>query len=76
MLEPKFAPALSDDLIEGADGLADFIFGNRSAKNRRKVYHLTEQNELPTFRLGAKICGRKSVILQWIQNRERRSTAA
>jgi hypothetical protein len=66
--------SLSDDLIEGADALAEFIFGSR--KDRRKVYHLAEKGELPLFRLGAKICGRKSAILQWISEQERRASAA
>jgi hypothetical protein len=71
---PQPTHHLSDDLIEGADSLAEFIYGSR--KERRKVYHLAEKGELPLFRLGAKICGRKSAILQWIAEQERRATAA
>ena len=76
MNEDIATPALSDDLIEGAEGLAEFIFGSRSPKYRRKIYHLTEQGELPSFRLGAKIYGRKSVILKWVEDQERRALAA
>lgn len=72
--EPQSVTALSDDMIEGADGLAEFIFGD--PKKRRKVYHLAEQSDLPVFRLGSKICGRRSVILQWIAEQERRASAA
>jgi hypothetical protein len=72
--EPQSVGSLSDDLIEGADALAEFIFGGR--KERRKVYYLAEKGELPLFRLGGKICGRKSVILQWISDQERRTRAA
>jgi hypothetical protein len=72
--EPQSARPLADDLIEGADALAEFIYGHR--KERRKVYHLAEKGDLPLFRLGAKICGRKSAILKWISEQERRANAA
>ena len=44
---------LADDLLRGADEIAEFIFGN--AKHRRKVYYLTNgaKVRLPVFRMAA-----------------------
>jgi len=56
--------SLADDLIEGADELAEFLFGDR--RERRKVYRwaseVDPEHRLPTFRRGAILCGRKSTI--------------
>jgi hypothetical protein len=64
--EPEFA----NDLLRGADEIAQFLFGDR--KYRRKVYHLVATSNLPHFKLGAMICARKSVLLQWIKDQEDR----
>lgn len=61
---------LAGDLLRGADQIAAFIFGN--ASERRKVYHLAETSRLPVFRLGAVLCARRSVLMEWIENQERR----
>jgi len=70
--------SLADDLIEGADELAEFLFGDR--RERRKVYRwaseVDPEHRLPTFRRGAILCGRKSTILRHITERERRSGVA
>ncbi len=60
---------LSDDLLEGADAIAEFVFGR--AAMRRKVYHLAQDKKFPVFKLGSKICARKSTLLQWIEAQER-----
>lgn len=57
-------PRLSDDLLEGADAIAIELFGD--AKHRRKVYHLDSLGELPTFRLGAKLCCLRSKLHEHI----------
>lgn len=62
---------LSDDLLRGADQIAEFLFG--AASERRKIYHLTEKSRLPVFRLGAVLCARKSVLLSWISEQEARA---
>ncbi|MDB5616099.1 DNA-binding protein [Tardiphaga sp.] len=62
---------LASDLLEGADAIATFIYGDK--KHRRKVYHLASTNSLPTFNLGAIICARKSTLLDWIEAQEGRS---
>lgn len=59
---------LHDDLLEGAEAIAAFLYG--SASKRRKVYHLASTSRLPVFRLGSVLCARKSKILEWIAGQE------
>lgn len=63
---------LASDLLRGAGAIAVFLFG--SANERRKVYHLAETSRLPTFHLGSLLCARKSVLLQWIAEQEKRGS--
>jgi hypothetical protein len=60
--------ALASDILHGADEIAEFLYGHR--KIRRKIYALVEAKSIPHFRLGANICGRKSVLLAWIARQE------
>ena len=62
---------LADDLLRGADQIAEFLFGDRG--ERRKVYHLVEKSRLPVFRLGSVLCARKSTLTTWIEDQERRA---
>ncbi len=59
---------LADDLLRGADRIAEFIYGDQ--RHRRRIYHLAERKQLPVFRLGAVLCARRSVLLQWIAAQE------
>lgn len=68
MSEP--GPEFSEDLIRGADELAEYLFGSK--KLRRRVYHLAQTSNIPLFRLGSMICGRKSVITAWVETQEKR----
>lgn len=61
---------LADDILEGADAIAEFLFGSK--EERRRVYYLAESSKLPLFRLGAVLCARKSVLLNYITNQENR----
>jgi hypothetical protein len=61
---------LADDILEGADAIAEFLFGSRDS--RRKVYYLAECSKLPIFRLGSVLCARKSVLLGFITGQESR----
>ena len=63
-------PDFAADLLRGADQIATFLFG--SPEDRRKVYHLAETSQLPVFRLGSVLCCRRSVLLGWIAEQERR----
>ena len=62
-------PELADDILRGADEIAQYIFGD--PKQRRKVYHLAANSNMPTFKLGAMICARRSVLLKWIGDQEK-----
>jgi hypothetical protein len=62
---------LADDLLEGADAIAIYVYGDK--KHRRKVYHLAATNGLPTFHLGALVCARKSTLMEWIKAQEARA---
>jgi hypothetical protein len=61
---------LAGDILHGADQIAEFLYGKK--KCRRKVYNLVDTGQLPYFRLGASICSRKSVLLAWIDEQEKR----
>jgi hypothetical protein len=74
-MEPNTAkddslPVLADDILRGADEIAEFIFGPRGS--RRKVYYLAECTKLPIFRLGSVLCARRSVLMRWIEGQEER----
>ena len=65
-------PALGDDILQGAEAIAGFLFGD--ARLRRRVYHLTSDARfrMPHFKLGSIICARRSVLLRWIGEQENR----
>ena len=48
----------ANDLLRGADEIAQFLYGDPS--QRRKVYHLAATSKFPAFKLGSMICARKS----------------
>ena len=45
------------DLLYGVDRIADHL-----RMTRRQVYHLHDQGHLPTFKLGGKVCARRSSL--------------
>jgi hypothetical protein len=61
---------LADDLLRGADAIAEFVFG--SAKHRRKIYYYASDAKIrmPHFRIGNVVCARKSTLLAWIKQQE------
>jgi hypothetical protein len=61
---------LSGDLLKGADAIAEYLYGD--AGQRRKVYHLAETSRLPIFRLGSVLCARRSILIKWIAEQEKR----
>lgn len=60
----------ADDILCGAAAIAEFLFGSKSL--RRKVYHLANSSRLPTFKLGARICARRTVLQEYIKDQEDR----
>ena len=61
---------LANDLLRGADEIAEFIFGSR--RFRRKIYHLAATSNIPFCKIGSMIHARKSVLLKWIKDQEDR----
>ena len=59
---------LADDLIYGADKIAEFLFGH--VRFRRRVYYLVETGRLPVLRLPG-ICARKSTLTNWFAEQEK-----
>jgi hypothetical protein len=61
---------LSDDLLVGAEAIAEF-----TGFNPRQVYRYSETGHLRTFKMGALICARKSTIREDIARSEREAAA-
>ena len=59
------------DILEGAGEIAAYLYGDR--EKRRKVYHAVANGGLPVFKIGAVICARKSTLVWWIADQERRA---
>ena len=66
--ERDLEATLSDDLLYGADAIAEFMFGDRN--RRRQIYHLVQNGRLPVFKLGATLCARRSTLIAWIEAQE------
>lgn len=60
----------SKDILRGAAAIAEFLFGDRM--HRRKVFYLAERSRLPIFRFRSQLCARKSTLLKWIEEQEKR----
>jgi hypothetical protein len=69
---PAFAASRAEvcgDIFYGAGEIAAFLFGN--ARYRRRVYTRVATGKLPVF-IGANICARRSVLLEWMAEQERK----
>jgi len=66
-------PSFAQDLLRGAEEIAQYLFNDRTA--RRKIYHLVATSRLPHFKLGSMICTRKSTLEKWIDEQESRVAA-
>ncbi|MDP4006398.1 DNA-binding protein [Methylobacterium sp. NEAU K] len=67
---------LAKDLMTGAEAIARFMFGDASETNKRRVYHAASELGLPTFRIGATLCARRTTILAWITKQEQQGSEA
>jgi hypothetical protein len=56
------------DLLFGAEEISSFLFA--SPDHRRRVYHLAEKHDLPTFRIGSSLCARRGSLRRWLDDRE------
>jgi hypothetical protein len=57
------SPDFDDDILRGADEIAEFIFGDKT--HRRKILYLVKCTKLPVFRLDGVLCARRSVLLSY-----------
>jgi hypothetical protein len=69
---------LADDILEGGEEIGKFLFGDNDPNAKQKAYYLASEvppaKRIPTFRLGGKLCSRKSTLLRHITVQEQRST--
>lgn len=76
------APAsLAGDLMEGAEEIAEFLFGDRSKTSVQKVFYLASEvgpaNRPPIFKFGnQKLAARRTRLLRWFEEREQAVTQA
>lgn len=52
---------VSGDLLESAPEIAGFL-----GISERRVRYLDETNQIPTFRIGIKLCATKTKLGKWI----------
>ena len=57
---------LADDLIEGADAIGAYI-----GWKPRRVYYAAERKLIPIFRLGDRLCARKSTLKRHVEELEK-----
>ncbi|MBP2229380.1 excisionase family DNA binding protein [Azospirillum agricola] len=53
------------DLLYGAPAIAAFL-----NVRTRQAYHLIEKAGLPSFKLGGKVCARRSTLAKWLVEQE------
>ncbi len=58
--------------LDGALDFAEFLFGSRTIKNRRKVYRLANKrgSTLPVIRQGNRLLGRTVSVRRWLKEQE------
>lgn len=66
MQSVEACPPLTGDIVYGADALAREL-----GLTRRQIYHAAAFRNLPTFKIGAAVCARRSTIRAWIEQQER-----
>lgn len=69
---------LAEDLIRGGVAIGRLITPIEEADKlsdkqlARKAYHLAATSNLPVFRLGSVLCVRRSIVMEWIAQQEKR----
>jgi hypothetical protein len=61
---------IADDLLHGADAIAEFLFGSTDHRRRVYYYATAAKCRLPHFRIGSVVCARKSTLVEWISRQE------
>ncbi len=57
---------LADDILEGADKIAEFM-----GWNRRRVFYAADQKLIPTFKIGNHVCAKKSTLRKHFEDLEK-----
>jgi len=70
----KADASFAEDFLQGAEEIAFFLYGDR--KQRRRIYHLAERKQIPVFKMGNQLCGRRNTFLARIAEQERQECAA
>lgn len=60
----------NEDLLYGVPAIAGFLKLKPSA-----VYHLAAKGTLPTFKIGSKVCARRSSLSTWLAELEAKGGA-
>jgi hypothetical protein len=65
-------PEFSRDLLRGAAEIAEFLYGSRDQKLRRRLYHLITSSNLRSmfFKMGSMWCARRSTLKRWIAEQD------
>ena len=62
---PSTRTTIPGDLLYGAPAMADFI-----GITERQVRHRCDTDQLPHFKIGKTLCGRKTTIGRWLDESE------
>ena len=61
---------VNTDLLRGSKAIAEYL-----GVSDRFIQEVCRNGRLPHFRLGSMLCARKSTLLAWIADSERRTAA-
>lgn len=53
---------LSDDLLRGLAAIAEYIYGDSKKLTCRRVQYEADRGHYPTFKIGGRVCARKSEL--------------
>lgn len=59
------------DLLYGAEAIAEYL-----GLGIRQAYHLFERGDSPMFKIGRRVCARRSALDAWLAKREQVEGAA
>lgn len=62
--------SVNTDILRGSKAVAEYL-----GVSDRFIQEVARNGRLPHFRLGSMICARKSTLLAWIADSERRTAA-
>jgi excisionase family DNA binding protein len=65
MTQPDAAPERGADLLYGVPAIAEFM-----SLSDRQIYYLIERGNLPSFKIGGRVCARRSTLATWLAEQE------